>query len=438
MDASSFWWKEANRFPWSGRARSALSWFFLCALPCFAQDTELTANLGIEAEYTDNVNLSKDKESDLPIEIYTGFEYRDRSSAVEGVLDGRVGYKKYTEGNAADQLRPNVHGNLLFHLQPDRFSWALDGDWQQVRTNRLGPDSPGNLGTRAVFWTGPDVRLPLSAVTEISAQARAGYSDNSDSSNSHRFGGQLAVATRRTESSMASANLAQRAVRYSDTSTLADFDVTETFLRYASRTNRGNLALEVGTSFVDVKDGADGSDLLLRFDGSRSITKLGNIGLRLRYGFDDEENTALTRPLLPSEATPTDARSLGVFYRKEVEAYYDWSGKRLSFGWAIYVRNRDFATGARDETDYGTTVAWSTRLSRLSEAQLLAGVDFSDFEAEAANYHVYNLGIDYGRRLSRNVSAKAGFRHQRKISNEKALEYDASWLFFSIVYDFKL
>lgn len=410
-----------------------------------AHGYELTANIGLATEFTDNVNLSPDKQSDIGLEIFTSFEYRDRSAKTEGVLDGRLGYRTFLDGNAPDELRPDVHGNLLFHLQPERFSWALDGAWQQVRTDRFGPDSPENLESQFTIWTGPDFRLPLSAITSIIAKGRGGYSNNGgiadgEAQSNYSYGGAVSIVRDRGESETISANLAARAVRYTDddvASTSSDFTIVDTSAGYASPTARGNTAIEAGVSFVDLQNGDDRTGFFLHADADRRLTPLSRGGLRLNLGYSDETGTAVVAPLVQDFVEPTQSPSTGVFYQQRAEAYYEKLGRRSRLLGTLYIEDQDYVeTSANDELRYGATLTLSRRMTRLVEGTIYGTFEYNDFSNQDFDYRDYAAGIALSRRLSQHLSANLGLRHQRRSSDDALSEYDESAVVLAVVYQF--
>ena len=186
--------------------RTAASSLVLCvtlalsAPPARPHRFELDVNL--LTGYTDNVDLSKDKQGDIPFELAASFKYEEQSARTRGLVDGGIGYRWYLQGNGSDEIRPNVHANVHWNLDPDRWTWTLDGALTQVRIDQLGPDAPANLETQGVIWTGPDFRAQLSSVTAVIIEGRAGYQYNSETKDdNYRLGGTVRLKTKRSETS---------------------------------------------------------------------------------------------------------------------------------------------------------------------------------------------------------------------------------------------
>jgi hypothetical protein len=359
-------------------------------------------------------------------------------------VDGRIAYRNYLEGNAADELRPNVHANLLWRLDADHWIWALDGRWQQVRITQTGPASPANTQNQATLWTGPDFRASLSSVTTVIAEGRAGYQYNADTDDDNSsFGGALRISRKLRETVAVSGNLQARAVRYTDTSddpnllSLADFNIAEAYLGYSRQDARVESQLEVGGSFADLKGADNRSDLFLRIDTSRALGSRSKIGLTAFYGFDNEGNTVLVRSPVPDVDVPIEAAVPGLYYDKRGSAYYTGSTRRSTLSATIYARNRDFVDDLRDETTFGTAFSWSHRVTRRSDATVFGSFEHRDLDNVSLDYQDYLLGAEIRRRVNRKVSAAAELRHRRRNSSDASQEYNETALFLSLTYQIR-
>jgi hypothetical protein len=415
---------------------------FAVASPLHAY--QLNASGGVDIGYTDNVDLEKEKKADSFLELFTELKYHDQSATMEGDLEGRIGYREYLNGNGANEFDPDLHGNLDIRLLPDRLSWLLEGDWRQLRTSALAPDSPDNLENQAVVQTGPDLRVPLTASTELKSSIRAGYSYNSDEQDAYRFLTQVGLVTKRSPSESVSANLGLRSIRYleSDTVDVAadvaalDFDVFEAFLSYESELSRSKTTLDFGFSHSDVDDSEDVSGLLVRLDTNMRLSPLTRGGLKIRYGLDDQGTASLDRSTLAPIEMPTESQSQGLYRVKEAELYYERTGRRSTLQGGMYIKDRKYVQTQRDERDSGLSLSLSRRLTRQSEGKLYGNVELAEFSGESADYTDYLYGVQMSRRLSRVLRVNADVAHRQRSSSEKATEYDALELVLSLVYQF--
>lgn len=421
----------------------ALMFLLLGSYPAHADRFDLA--VGMEMGYTDNVNLTKDSQSDIPLEVFTTFRYADHSSTTEGLVEGRVAYRDYLKNHASDEWRPDVHGNLLWHLDPGRWSWALDGAWQQVRISQLGPASPANTENQATVWTGPDFRARLSSVTTVKAEARAGYQYNSETNDDNaNFRAALSLSRELSDTVAVSGNFNARAVRYSKTDNdlgfpvFADFNIAEAFIGYSRQDSQITTLIDVGGSFADIKGAENQSDFLLRVDASRDLSAHSKAGLRVFYGFESEASTALIRSPLPDLEAPIAASEAGLFYEKRGEIYYDRSGKRSGLSGWLYARNRDFVGEGRDETTFGAEIVLSSRLTRRSEARLVGNVGHNKFDnLSGQDYQEYQVRAEVNHRVNRKASGTAELRYRRRVGGDLSLEYSEMAIFMSLTYQLK-
>jgi hypothetical protein len=407
---------------------------------------ELSAIVGLETELTDNVNLTEDKESDIGMEAFTEFSFQDRSPTLEALVDGRLGYRTSLQGVAPDEIRPSIHGNLRLHLQPERFSWSLDGAWEQVRTDTLGPDSPENLENQLVISTGPDIRLPMTARTSFTAAARLGYSSgasdsvaNADSS-SMSYEADFGLVRTLGNAETVSANLTGRAVRYNEAEfddASSDFNLVDTWLAYANRTRRGETSIGVGASYADPQDRDGSVGWFLRANADWRLTSITRGGLRMNFGYDDQSNAVLTRPLLRKSGDITESESTGVYYQSRAEGFLEAIGRRARLLGILYINRDDYVEDStRDELDYGATIAWSRQLSRFTDLRIYGTAEYTELTNEQSDSQRYTAAIEMTRRLSRNLSANLRVRHQRGTGNTATSEYDESALILGLVYQF--
>lgn len=433
--------------PLRWRAAACSLWLVLPLIQPSAQADPLAATIGTELGYTNNVNLTRVKEADVPFEVFLGLDYQGRSSRIEGALNGRVGYRDYLQNKAEDELVPSLHGNLLFHLKPDRLSWAFSGDWRQSRINRTGPNSAANLQNELILWTGPDFTSILSATTDLTAKARVGYSYNSGSSGTQapddlRFGGELALNLRRSRFESLSTNVAVREVRYlnggSGSATTSDFRIADVFVGYHAQREKRALDLALGASVGTSDDGADRSVPLVRTEASAPLGLHSRSGLRLTLGLEDQANAALTPSLLPNSNNPVESKSVGFYYNQRLEAYYSHDAKRANLIARIYGEDRDYQGKTDDESSYGAELSWGLRLSRATDGQAYGRFEYTDFQGIATRTQLYTAGLQVSRKLGRNLSANSEIRYQAKTSNNPALEYDETALMLSLGYAFRL
>jgi len=411
---------------------------------------ELDGELGLEAEFTDNVNLEADKDSDIGTEVYAAFAYRENSPRIQGVVDGRLGYREWLRDNADDEIRPNIHGNLLFWLRPERLSWSLDADWDQVRRDPVEPDSPSNLENRFVVWTGPDFRIPLSRSVFLAASARAGYADFADSESddsaadaggsSYSYGTAVRIVRDRGERDQVSANVTARAVRYTDDDVAsADFNIVNTFIGYAAQAGRGNLSIDAGMSYLDRRGADDGSGLFLNAQAEQQLAPRSSGGLRLNFGYGNGSGTALDAPLSADRPDRSGGNaSDDAFYRKSAEAYYELLGRRSRLVGTVFVDDRDYEDDLTDnELEYGANLTWSRRLTRLVDGRISAEARFSDFDDEQDSVtDEYRADLTLSRRLGRNVSADLSLRYRQGIGGGDASDYDETAATLALVYHF--
>lgn len=437
MMASQSWTLETS--PVGGAERIAVALCFLAVVSTTsAQTHRLDLDVGMRAGYTNNVNLTKDKDSDIPVEVTAAFRYHELSPAVSALFEGRVGYVGYSMSHASDELRPDVHGNLIWRVEPERWTWTLDGSWQQLRINQTGPDSPDNTENQANIWTGPTFDVPLSHTTKLSLEARAGYQHNSEMENdSSRLGTALRLVTKKSEKTTLSGNLETQTVRHlGDISPLqpsvADFDITNVYAGYTRSDGRASTLLNIGGSFADVKGFQDRSGLFFQLDLSAEIGARSKGGLQIFSNLAYDGNAVGDGVSEPGTETPIQAVAPGLFYEKRARLYYETASKKSTLLASLFATSRDYYGGMIDESDVGGNLTLSRRLARLTEGSIFLDANWQEFDDVSLENQDYVFGVTVSRRLSRRTYADAKFWHRRRASNETSAEFDETALYFSL------
>ena len=413
---------------------------------------ELNAGVGIEMGYTDNVELQENGDSGAPVELFANFRYYDRSPLTEGLVEGSLGYRNDLAGNSSDEIRPNMRGNLLWHLDPDRLTWELDGVITQARTRQTEPDSPNNREVQAVILTGPELTTPLSSVTRFNAAAKAGYaySENSDN-NSFRFRAAARLETQRTPTATLSGNLEAEAVQYQESSGSAsegnfgteerfrDSYTVNTFVGLENQQARLSTLGRIGVTFVNQENSSGRANLFLQGNATAQLDRINSAGLRLSVRYTDEGNRALERRTLTDDtATPREDNTANIFLERRAEGFYKRSGKRVDFTSTIRAVRRSFVKESRDDTRVGGGIKVTRRFTRQIAGSLTTRYDYTDFDDTSLHYHDYRFLVGITRKIGRWLSTEATIGHQFRSSNESAQEYDETAIFASLIYELPL
>jgi hypothetical protein len=355
------------------------------------------------------------------------------------LIEGRLAYVDYLQDNASDEFRPDLHGNLLWRLDPDRWTWSLDGALRQVRISELGPDAPENRETQGSISTGPEFRAPFSAASSFVGDVKVGYLYNSDTNDDNvSLDAHLAINTETGDTAVWSGNLHARTVSYIEDAEspgveeFSDFSIAEAFVGYSRQDARILTSAEVGGSFADIQDAGSVSDIFLRLDIARLLSENSKAGLRAFYGYDDEGRTSLIRSLVPEVGGPTEARAPELFYDKRGELYYTRTTLRSSFSGRLYARDRDFVDVLRDERTYGVGFSLTRRVTRPTRAELFGYYEFGEFEGTVGDRQDYRLGMRLVHRFSRFLSGMLEVRHQQRTSDDEAAEYEENAVFLSL------
>jgi hypothetical protein len=256
------------------RTRLAVAVMALCGgASALAGNLEYQVSLG--AGHSDNVTRVPTNEVDEDIaSAGLQFAFDEQSKRLQADIVGDLSYREYLDDTYDSELVGNVNADTVFSLLPDRIIWSATDQFGQVLGDPLQPPTPENSENINYFSTGPDFMVGFGSQMRLRVGGRYSLVDYEESPfDSSSTSLEIALVRSISDRSSISLNANQQELEYDEESLNADFDETETFLRYEAEVARTNIALDAGYSRLerDAADDAEGG-ALLRAEISRRIS----------------------------------------------------------------------------------------------------------------------------------------------------------------------
>lgn len=261
----------------------------ILSLPAYATDLDWSIESAVG--HTDNATRVNSNEISDTIGTVGGrIELSREGSRISGRLRGDGRFRDYLDDTYDNEFLGSGAADLRVGLIGDALIWSFDDTFGQVLSDTFEPSTPDNRENLNVFSTGPDLHLRLSRSTEAIIRGRfedASY-QNSDSVDSQRFTGDIALVRRSSPAVAWSANISSSTVDY-DAPNNSGYDQQEVFIRLESTGAQQTLTADLGAGFLDGGDQTD-QTLVVRIDWMRRLTPSWQLELGARSEFRNADD----------------------------------------------------------------------------------------------------------------------------------------------------
>jgi hypothetical protein len=352
---------------------------------------------------------------------------------VQADILGNLEYLKYLDDTYDPELRGEFVGNANVAIVPERFDWAFQDNFGQIRRDPLAELSPSNLENVNVFSTGPSLYLGVSTSNQVELSARYSKVDYEFSPfDSERYSGAVSLQRRLSNSSLAALTATRANVTLDAGVVESKFEISQLFAQYSIDGRRGSLAVDAGVGRVD-RNGEGENSLLLRVAsernvGSRSILRM-NLGreisdsgqsLQFQQGLD---GTGLSAPALFS----TD----GTYINNYANVEWDVVGRLTTVGVnATYYLESYPDRDDRDLTRLRAGAHFIRELGSRLSWRVNADVLRTELTEATAYFTEYRLGTGLTWRLGANLYSEFTYDYQQRVSQALLADYTENrvWL----------
>lgn len=373
---------------------------------------EFAWSIGGTAEHSSNPGRTAEAEDSGVIRtIEAELNVLRESRSVDLALEVGAARTRYPGNTFDDESLYFGYGELDLRLVPESVTWVVRNRFAQVREAELAADTPDNRQNVNAFVTGPDLRLPLTAVDAIRLSLRYGRYDFSEADvDNERQAATVGIERRVSARTNVSLNAGIERVDFEDEADAqVDFDRSSAFVRAERALPRGNLGLDLGYNEVR-RDGLDDvSGPLVRLDAERRLAVDTTIGLALTAATTDPVSGLASSPEDPLAARIDRVTVTGeVGQIRRGELVLDTRTGRAAWRAGVGTSRESFDDPDREVDRNDGRLALDWRLTARLSAYAIASIEESRFEPEATRERLVNTGIGLERTFGRNLAVRVG------------------------------
>lgn len=401
-----------SRFP-IGSAMALL----LLPMPVFAQTAKqfgLTVSLG--AEYSDNVGRTNaNEESDTALDAGLVLSYsRDRGALLAAIATD-LRYRTYLDGRFDDELLGGASVRLSYELIPDRVDWVLEDEFGKSFIDPRRVESPLNRQNVNSITTGPDIRIPLGAITSIVSELRATqvWYEESDFG-SVQYSAAAGLSRQLTETNSLAAIVQEDRFEYDDLPQDADFKIRSAYLRFEGSGSRTRLTAKGGATRLDMS-GDESSGALVDVSLTRTITTRSKLVFNAGTDLTDATG-AFRRGRSGVDLAADDTfRTISADPLRSNFAIASWSyaGASRSLDVALQWRREEHERNVELDRDrIGADLTLTRRLKPSLSGSVYASYFEDDFESLDSGFDEWALGFGFDWKMARGYSVALRAEHR--------------------------
>jgi hypothetical protein len=365
----------------------------------------------LAAGYSDNIRRQEDAEQGnyQAIGLYIDSErHRER---LETRFVSEIQYRTYSVDDLENEVIGNIDVFLNLEIIPDRFSWIVDDNFGQGRTDPFSGAGPLNNQNINVFSTGPLISLPLGQRTELSMSGLFTDYQHEETGefDSQTTAAELGLLRQISRVTAFGIIVDSREVEYQDLT--APYTIRGAVLHYERELASGSVLAEYGRNELEVNNSTK-SGPRARLEWQRSVTARGQLSLSASQEFTDagaffafsSTDTLVTdRGDVLLTPSPLDLRRF--------EAIYEFSTPKTLFTIGVAASEERFDLDPTFDNDSTTVRLMFTRVftPRFSVDFVAENVDADFLTADGdGGDRMVSLVFDY--RLARRLSFQADLR----------------------------
>lgn len=416
----------------------------LLASPAHAQAADIKYETGVSILHSDNIGLTEsDPQAETVVSPFLRFEADHEGSSLRLKARGRAEYLHYTGNSYDDELRGEMFAQVNWLVMPERVELVVN-DWLirapiDVFTNFV----PTNQQEVNVFQAGPSFHARFNATTRGQldlryVNTRAGETKDF---NGNRYKAAARLIREINPTSSGSINLDATRVQFDRNSGSTDFKRYGAYLGLIRNLASVDLSADLGAAWIRRHglDGASAPTARVRIDwrlAPRSVVGAAadyELGDAAQYTAVDLDDTA--RPILDGLTNADLAAGPSLFRHRRFEAYYRFSGDRLS----VQIRPRHQVFRYLEDTEQNQSLN-----SGVVEASYALRQNLTlAFGAERVNRRFETIDrrdrdthfrLSLVNEFARNWAWRADLEHNRRNSSSAGLSHDVNAIALAIVY----
>ena len=377
----------------------------LMITPCNVYAIRADYSLGVELEYSDNINLlPTDGDSDLRQIGLFGVVIEESAPKFNTNNTLLAEYQKYKNNTFSSEGYYYLNSDTVFTIKPQRISWNLTDYYSVIEINDDSAASPDNLMQANAFSTGPVVTLNINNYNTLLFNAlytRYYYESNDLDSVHSTFNISWSNSIARQTDFLISSSYTN--VNYIDAAGL-DYTRSDIYAEFNSRVSRVEYELDIGMSYFDTEVGDNFDGGLLRFTIFNQFRSSSYFQLSALSQISDSSIDLIGTEEFSSELNRTPAQLTGLLFRdKQLDFAYFLALSSFTVGLELQYRDENYQVNVNDRRTTGAAIELDRTISSVSSLYFRAQyVNRVYDQVEQETREILNsIGFNY--QLSRNI-----------------------------------
>jgi hypothetical protein len=389
-----------------------------------AENSEFAVRVG--ADYSDNATRTNTNEISTGAAV-AGVQLAAQRPSGPLRFDVRadLSYYNYFDNAVGDEVLGSVAAAAAYEFLPERFSWDLRANFDQIQNNLLLPLSPNNREDVTSLTTGPVLRARLGEALQAELKGRYSITDYSKRDfDNDTVGAQLVVGHRYAAHGLIGAGGAYDKITYRSSRGLGavDFDRREAFARLESSGARTSFTADAGYS--QVKGGSiDDHSALYRLGLTRRLTPFISGHIELSQEFPTSE--AVANAAAAIGATAADAILTAAPRLARTSSIGFTMDRSRTTADLAYVARRE--TGALTATGRRSTDEVRGRIARklTPRAKLTLFADYLQDELSVPVFDAneFDVGGEFSVNFGRSLGLDLRIEHRNRSSSIASNEF---------------
>ncbi|MGA7305501.1 MAG: outer membrane beta-barrel protein [Rhodothermales bacterium] len=403
-------------------------------MPARAAEIEYGIDLG--AEYTNNIGLTRDnKQADWIGRAAVSASLKEESRYWSADVSGLVNYEHYFRDTFSDAVLPSLSSAIAWNILPKRFVWHIDDYYQQIQRNATDPQTPANRENTNVFWTGPDLFIPITPIDRFVVAGRYGdvYYSKSDADN-RRNEFDLRLVHDLSPVSNVSLNGERLHVNY-DRNAFTDYSLYNGYLRYERKTDLSEFHVLGGSTRVTREGQRDLNKYLAGVFWQRALVRDASVGIQILHHYTDSGVQLLQAAAAPVEPDLSTAAVSGdLLYEKLYEVFMTLKPGLWTVTGRLNRYQDNYEVSDLDRVANGGSLDLSYAWSPTFRVDVRSGYRHIDYTKLNRLDREYGAGIGLNQRITARFNLALSYDWRRRKSDLASAEFTENRVFLGLSY----
>lgn len=387
---------------------------------------------------SDNIARTDTGELDETMMI-VGFDFNvtERTRRLDLTIQSQADYIDYLDDTFDSEVTAGVNALATIVVIDERMRWVIQDTFGQQLADPLQPARPDNRDNVNFLTTGPTFSLLSGGRNTLDLDLRySTVSFEGQLSDNDRTSATLALGRDLSRNTGVALVLSNEKIEFDASSTAADFDQRQAFLRISRTGTNNTVSLDAGYNEVELTDGsADGP--MMQLEWTWQVSPSGTFTAAAGSRYSDQGNifrvNLLTAPDFRDTTDTVVTNS--PFLSNSFTAGYALAQERYSVNLTTDWAQQDFKDGQDIDRDvYGVDLRFQRDLSRNLFVGGRVRLQRREFKYLDRNDDTNVYGFNVGYRISDGLTVSVDFLNTRRSSNVAASDFDENRIFLQVAY----